>query len=479
MVFSSNIFLFLFLPILLLHYFLIPDKAKNISIKNFILLIFSLFFYAFGEIHYLALLIFLIFGNYFFGIGIEKSLLTSNNNKKLAKLIISIAVSFNLILLCYFKYANFLIENLNLAFGFKIQNKEILLPIGISFFTFHAISYLVDIYRGKCKSQKNIFNLTLYISFFPQLIAGPIVRYNFIEKYLTKRHQNLTFISFGIRVFIIGLAKKVLIANPLGEVADEVFSTDNNHLNSIIALAGIICYTMQIYFDFSGYSDMAVGLARIFGFKFPVNFNYPYISSSIKEFWRRWHISLSSWFRDYLYIPLGGNRVSVKRQYFNLFLVFFLCGLWHGASWNFIVWGIFHGFFLVIERFKFYQKFLGFLPKIIANFYTLFLVMIGWIFFKSSNLSYALAFIENIFTNFNQVEISLELNRLLKSHLVATSLIAAIIGSFPFVKNLAIKLIRKNRNYLFLLDSFLIGIFLLAIIRLSSMTHNPFIYFQF
>ncbi len=521
MVFSSNIFIFAFLPLVMISYFLLPEKLVSKNYKNSLLLIASLLFYAWGEMHYLWLLLLSILGNYFFGILIEKFrqpiILSAENNIVILDLeykknrstvtnkikafgdnklniAIILAVVFNLLLLGYFKYANFLVENINIIFGSEIENKKINLPIGISFFTFHAISYLVDIYRGKCKAQKNIFNLSLYIAFFPQLIAGPIVRYNFVEKYLIKRRHNSFFIAYGIRRFVIGFAKKILIANPLGEVADVVFSSSISDLNSPIAWIGIICYTLQIYFDFSGYSDMAVGLARIFGFKFPENFNYPYISKSIKEFWRRWHLSLSAWFRDYVYIPLGGNRVSQTRQYFNLVLVFFLCGLWHGSSWNFIVWGLFHGLFLVLERllegnnfsviFEGKQRFSSLyvlrISKLIGCYiYTTSVIVIGWVFFRSPDLAYSVNFLKVMFTNFNPVTFSSDLSRLLHSHSILLSFVFAILGFSPFVKNSSLKLIRKNKSFILLFDIVLILLFIAAIIQLSATTHNPFIYFQF
>jgi alginate O-acetyltransferase complex protein AlgI len=463
MVFSSNIFLFAFLPLTAFFYFLLPGK----NVKNAILLLGSLLFYAWGEFHYVILLLVSILVNYSFGILIEKS------PRKL--LMISIAVGINLILLCYFKYANFLVENANQLMGLAIENRKIHLPIGISFFTFHAISYLVDIYRSKCKSQKNLFSLALYLSFFPQLVAGPIVRYNFIERYLGERQHNFIFAAYGIRRFIIGLGKKIIIANPLGEIADVIFDSSVSEVSQAMAWIGIICYTLQIYFDFSGYSDMAIGLARIFGFKFPENFNYPYISRSIKEFWRRWHISLSAWFRDYLYIPLGGNRVSYSRQYFNLILVFFLCGLWHGSSWNFIVWGLFHGFFLVAERvipsFK--------CPKFLQNFYTMLVVMVGWVFFRSYDMVQSFSYLEAMFLGNDVADISNEVLKLLNSHFVWLSAGLAALGISPLVKNISIKLIRKNKSFTLLFDFFLISTFFFALLRLSAATHNPFIYFQF
>ena len=468
MVFSSNIFLFLFLPLTLLLYFVLPEKFVGKKYKNYLLLAASLLFYSWGEAHYLWLLMLSIIGNYFFGIALEKK------DKKCC--IIAVAVTFNLLLLGYFKYANFIVENLNHILPFKIELAHVHLPIGISFFTFHAISYLIDIYRGKCKAQRSFAELTLYIAFFPQLIAGPIVRYNFIEKYLHSRRHSWFFAAYGVRRFLIGMGKKVIIANPLGELADAIFALPADGLSTSLAWIGIFCYTLQIYFDFSGYSDMAVGLARIFGFKFPENFNYPYISRSIKEFWRRWHMSLSAWFRDYVYIPLGGNRVSTARQYFNLVLVFFLCGLWHGASWNYIIWGAFHGFFLVAERIA-PQRFCA--PKIIQHFYAIFVVMIGWVFFRSADLASSMHYLQTMFSNVEAVSKSLDVSRLLHSHFVYMSFALAILGFSPLVKNTAIKLIRKNKIFFVASDIFLIVVLMVVIIRISASTHNPFIYFQF
>lgn len=470
MVFSSNIFLFAFLPLVLLAYFMLPEKLVGKKFKNYLLLAASLVFYAWGEAHYLVLLIISIVGNYIFGLLIAK------DSKKTA---ITIAITFNLLVLGYFKYANFLVENLNSFFNFQIGLQEVHLPIGISFFTFHCISYLVDIYRKKCQPQRNLLDLALYISFFPQLVAGPIVRYNFIEKYLTKRRHNRFFVAYGIRRFLIGLGKKVIIANPLGQIADIIFASSVSEMNSSIAWIGIICYTLQIYFDFSGYSDMAIGLARIFGLRFPENFNYPYISRSIKEFWRRWHMSLSAWFRDYVYIPLGGNRVSLGRQYFNLVLVFFLCGLWHGASWNFIIWGLFHGFFLVVERTTIGHKSLNYLPKLAQNFYALLVVMIGWVFFRSPDLVHSLSYLGNMFSFNESYAVTSEISKALKSHFALMSFILAIIGFSQLPKNISLKLMRKNKNFIFVFDFILIFALILTIVRISASTHNPFIYFQF
>lgn len=470
MLFSSNTFLFAFLPFVLLAYFFIRkiENKESLKLQNLFLLLASLFFYSWGEAHYLLFLLISILMNFVFGIVIEK-------NRKLSVMVLGLAL--NLFGLVYFKYFDFLTSNLNLITGLKIPINNIILPIGISFFTFHSISYLIDIYRQKCKAQRSFIDLALYISFFPQLIAGPIVRYNFIAKYLAKRRVDDFFIAYGIRIFIIGLSKKVIIANPLGQMADAVFNSPIDQLNSWFAWVGIICYALQIYFDFSGYSQMAIGLARIFGFRFPQNFNYPYISTSIKEFWRRWHISLSTWFRDYVYIPLGGNRVSKLRQYINLVIVFFLCGLWHGASWNFVIWGLFHGSFLVIERLI--SGFKVKPPAIFCYCYAMLIVLIGWVFFRSPDLKFAIDFLELMFGDSQNQIVSSNLIKLQQSHFFICIFVLALIGAAPLVRNLALKLIRKKPYFIWLHDIFLLGCLLLVAIRLSIATHNPFIYFQF
>ncbi len=484
MVFSSNIFLFLFLPLTLALYFLPLEKIGFAKYKNYSLLATSLIFYAWGEACYIWLLGLSIIGNYYFGRWIfhHGSLISSRQIK------LFFALTFNLSLLFYFKYANFFATNLadllHLLFpqyNFAVAQNLLpaRLPIGISFFTFHAISYLIDIYRGKCKAQKNLLELALYIAFFPQLIAGPIVRYNTIEKYLAKRRHSWSAASYGIRRFIIGLGKKVIIANPLGEVADAIFSSQLDGLNCWLAWVGVLCYTMQIYFDFSGYSDMAIGLARVFGFKFPENFNYPYIAKSVKEFWRRWHMSLSAWFRDYVYIPLGGNKVGLKRQYFNLVLVFFLCGLWHGASWNYVAWGLFHGFFLVFERLRIGKIFLAAMPNFLQHIYLMLVVAVGWVFFRSPDLTHAIDYLKLMFCGGSDVVVASEISRLLNSHFVWTVGALSVIGLSPLVKNSAAIMIKRGGGYLLIFDLFLLASFIFAIIRLSFATHNPFIYFQF
>ncbi|MGB5708663.1 MAG: MBOAT family O-acyltransferase, partial [Arenicellales bacterium] len=346
MVFSSVLFLFLFLPVVLLLYWVIPNKWRN----SFLLIV-SLTFYAWGEGLFVGIMLLSIAMNYVFGLAIERG------NARAGRLWVGIAVMANLALLGVFKYANFLVENINTLFSSTgiqlITIDQIHLPIGISFFTFQAMSYVIEVHRRVMPAQTNLLNLGLYIALFPQLIAGPIVRYHDIAAQLKTRFVNAGQVAYGIERFVIGLGKKVLIANPMGAVADEIFALPPDSITATVAWTAVACYSLQIYFDFSGYSDMAIGLGRMFGFKFLENFNYPYISQSIQEFWRRWHISLSNWFRDFLYLPLGGNRRGPGRTYFNLLIVFLLCGLWHGASWNFVVWGLLHGSFLVLERIGF------------------------------------------------------------------------------------------------------------------------------
>ena len=344
MVFSSPVFLLVFLPATLFFTLILPRRFQNIM-----LLIASLFFYAWGGVSFSLIIVSSITINYIVGRQIAK-----REGKKGAKNALILGLVLNLLLLGIFKYANFIIDNLNVVFDWihlePVKMNSIYLPIGISFFTFQAISYIVDVYKKKTPAQKNLIDLALYISLFPQLIAGPIVRYHDIAKQLRNRIPGIKKFASGVERFILGLAKKVLIANTFALVADKIFALEIAEMSTSMAWLGAVAYTFQIYFDFSGYSDMAIGLGRMFGFEILENFNFPYISKSIREFWRRWHISLSNWFRDYLYIPLGGNRKTQGRVFLNLLIVFFLTGFWHGAAWNFVIWGLFHGLFLVIER---------------------------------------------------------------------------------------------------------------------------------
>lgn len=382
MVFSSVVFLFLFLPIVLATYVLSPRP-----IKNLLLVCASLFFYAWGENVYVALMVISILFNY--GIGVWMASTPADTARRA---ILAVGVIGNIGSIAWFKYANFLANSMSslletIGFG-AIDLAPVHLPIGISFFTFQSLSYLVDVYRGQTEAQRNPLHLGLYISLFPQLIAGPIVRYHEIADQIVNRTTNLAGFSAGIRRFTIGLGKKVLIANVLAETADEIFGLASGELSCSAAWLGAICYGLQIYFDFSGYSDMAIGLGRMFGFRFPENFAHPYIASSITEFWRRWHMSLSRWFRDYLYIPLGGNRQGTARTYLNLVIVFLLCGLWHGASWNFVVWGLIHGALLVLERLGLFKlRLFAFAP--VRHVYVLYCVLMAWVFFRADTIANA------------------------------------------------------------------------------------------
>ena len=387
LVFSSPIFLFGFLPIALLIYYMSPREFRNV-----VLLLMSLLFYAWGEVFYLGVMMASIISNHAVGKLIYRA--QKNSDEPISsRVFLAIGVAVNLGLLISFKYANFITDNINAILSIigvsSIGLEPIHLPLGISFFTFQAISYIVDIYRREVRPQNNIYNVALYISLFPQLIAGPIVRYHHVASQIIERTHSIELFSSGVQRFIIGLAKKMLIANPLGEVADNVFALSGSDLTMQLAWIGVLFYTLQIYFDFSGYSDMAIGLGRMFGFRFQENFNYPYIAKSLREFWKRWHISLSTWFRDYVYIPLGGSRVSPLRVYSNLLVVFFLTGFWHGASWNFVVWGMFHGFFLASEHMGF-SNILNSAWKPVQHLYATLVIIASWVFFRADTLSQAL-----------------------------------------------------------------------------------------
>ncbi len=454
MVFSSISFLFLYLPVFFLLYFLFPVIFRN----TFILLA-SLLFYFWGEGGYLLILIYYIVINYLIGILIEKS----NNKNKLinSKILLFIGILLNTITLIYYKYSEFILTDI-----FKIKINEIHLPIGISFYTFQAISYLIDVYKKDIIAQKNIINFGMYKALFPQLIAGPIVRYIDISKEIISRETDLILFKEGIERFIIGLGKKVLLANPLGAYADIVFQQNPGSLQSSGVWLGILAYTLQIYYDFSGYSDMAIGLGRMMGFHFLENFNYPYISCSIKEFWRRWHISLSSWFRDYLYIPLGGNKKGNFRTYLNLILVFLLCGFWHGANFTFLVWGAWHGLFLVLERIGL-DSFLQNRNKVIQWIYTIVIISIGWVFFRADSLEYAIQFIFQMFKFQFEGEIFPMEKR---------TILVFILGFiFAYDWNSISSIYRSTK----LKSAILIIIFILSISNLAVSTYNPFIYFRF
>lgn len=468
MVFSSMIFLWLFLPIILLLYFISNNKFKNI-----ILLIGSLIFYAWGEPKYIILMLISILINYIYGILIDKF-------RKYDKYILVIAILTNIGLLGYFKYFNFFATNINRIFNQNIIGlRNIILPIGISFYTFQILSYVIDLYRKEINVQKNIFNLALYVSFFPQLIAGPIVKYKEIEDEINNRSVDLSLFSSGVRKFVYGLGKKVILANNLALIADSIYVNNVSNLNTPIVWLAAITYTLQIYFDFSGYSDMAIGLGRMFGFHFPENFNLPYISQSITEFWRRWHISLSTWFKQYLYIPLGGNRKGKLRTYINLFIVFLATGIWHGASFNFIFWGIYYGIFLIIER-LFLKKLLDKNKfKFLNHMYVMFIVIIGWVFFRANGLKEAIELVKIMF-NFDFSKTYILLPTFINKKTILIIIISILFSGplqnlFNKIKNKD-KLIKIYNNLEFIV---IIFIMLISIFDLTASTYNPFIYFRF
>lgn len=487
MVFSSLTFIFYFYPVCFLIYYILP---KNIVIRNLWFLICSLFFYYWGEKEFIIILFLSIVLNYVFGILIEKTK---------SKALVAIGVMLNLAILVYYKYIGFLMStifswpylseffeqeqlySLNYKFG------NIHLPLGISFFTFQGISYIVDVSRSDERAERNLINLALYIAMFPQLIAGPIVRYKTIIAEIRHRNHDLSKIIQGITLFVIGLGYKVLLANILANPADAIFNLNQEVLTASVAWLGILAYTFQIYFDFCGYSTMAIGLGLMVGFKLPANFNYPYISTSITEFWRRWHITLSQWFRDYLYIPLGGNRVGTFNTYRNLLMVFVLCGIWHGAAWTFLFWGIYQGFFLVIERFGF-NKILAFSPKFFQHIYTMIVVMCGWVLFRAESMTQTLGYYKTMFSFNDTAEGRLLLHEQLSND-VLLALIGAIIFSTPLMKNLFFKIytweslsevdkyVKPNSSIVWYLS--LLVIFILSISSLSNATYNPFIYYRF
>ncbi len=411
-------------------------------------------------------------------------LLASQKQQHIRKIIITTGVSINLAGLLFFKYTNWIVatvaEILPWVEVSMILENPIHLPIGISFFTFQAISYIIDVYRRECEFQRNFLHLGLYIASFPQLIAGPIVRYHDVVQQIVGRVHSFPLFASGVERFVFGLSKKVLIANPLAAMADRIFALDYLHISPSIAWLGILCYTLQIYFDFSGYSDMAIGLGRMFGFRFLENFNYPYISRSIQEFWRRWHISLSRWFRDYVYIPLGGNRKGAGWTYFNLFVVFLLCGLWHGASWNFVIWGVIHGFFLILER-KFLKTRLERFPQVVGHCYTLLVVIHAWVFFRIEDLSSAGDFFGAMYGLVENVNVDPMVYAKMDM-LFLTSLLAGILFSMPvsgeFTKRFESRWFGGGAATL-VKGAVLFSLLLTSFSFLAVNSYNPFIYFRF
>ena len=463
MVFSSLTFLFIFLPVLMAIYFAVPSKC--IKARNIVLLVFNLIFYAYGEPKNCLVMIVSIFMNYFFGVLVDKH----RENEKQAKFWVFVAVLFNIGILIYFKYLEFIVENISSLFNAEITVQTILKPIGISFFTFQGLSYVIDVYRGITNCQKSLFNVALYISLFPQLVAGPIVRYETIADEIDNRESNASDMAEGIRRFMVGFAKKLILANAIGQVADAFFNSPISSLSVVGAWIGPIAYAFQIYFDFSAYSDMAIGLGKIFGFHFCENFNYPYISQSITEFWRRWHISLSTWFRDYVYIPLGGNRCSKLRHLFNIFVVWLLTGIWHGAKWKFIFWGIYFGVILILEK-TFILKYLEKAWRPIRHIYALILIVIGWAIFRAYDMEYFFGMLKTMFfVNGNPIINDKTIYNLLE---FKYAIIICAIASIPLKDYILV----KNEKIKYVL-SFVV--FIVAIVCMLSNSFNPFIYFRF
>ena len=470
MLFSSITFLFLFLPIMLAVYYIAPPQWKNL-----LLLAGSLIFYAWGEPVYIILMILSILLNYFCGMDIENK----SENEAKAKRSLVFAITVNIVLLVFFKYFGFLVESTNTLFGISIPYRELALPIGISFYTFQEISYIIDVYRGKVKAQQSLVKYALYVSMFPQLVAGPIVCYGDIEKQLTARKISGRKLGQGAMLFIIGLSKKAVLANTLGKIFEEISSTSASNLTVLMAWLGCITYAFQIYFDFSGYSDMAIGLGRMFGFEFKKNFDVPYISKSITEFWRRWHISLSSWFREYVYIPLGGNHVTISRNIVNLLIVWMLTGIWHGANWNYVLWGCYYGALLLIEKLVL-KKVLNRLPGIIQRIYAMFFVVIGWIIFKCEDMAYGISYLKAMFGGFRQGLWNNETLYLLGNY--AVLFVLAILGSTMLpMKAAGVVLGGRKRTWAenVVYIAFYAVIFFVSVAYLVDATYNPFLYFRF
>lgn len=466
MVFSSAGFIFYFLPLVLLTYFIVPRSFRNI-----ILLIGSIIFYAFGEPVYVLLLIFSSVADYIHGLIIDK-----NRGSKKAKYALISSIIINLTLLMFFKYADFMIANLNNWFNLGIHQLNLRLPIGISFYTFQTMSYTIDVYRGKARMQRNLFKLSTYVTLFPQLIAGPIVRYKDIEDQLDDRTISYDNFAYGIKRFIIGLAKKTLIANSLGEL--NILATDTTSPSVLFYWIGTIAFSLQIYFDFSGYSDMAIGLGRMFNFKFLENFNYPYISKSITEFWRRWHISLGTWFREYVYYPLGGNRTGKTRWFVNIIFVWFLTGFWHGASWNFIIWGLYFGVILVIEKLLL-KRVLDKTPAIINHIYVVFIVAVSFVIFKYESMLDIATSLQGMFGMLKIPFATAESIYYLKSY--AVLFVIAMIGATPIIKNLLGNQRKIGfRKIITLLSPITVSLlFVLSIAYIVDSSFNPFLYFRF
>lgn len=467
MLFTSPTFLFIFLPIV---FILVQLIIKNTQVKNLFLFIFSMAFYFWGESNYISLILFSIFINFSLGY-----LLSYYEEKpQLQKLTLGLGIVINLSLLVYFKYYEFMLDSIPFLTHI-LPLKKVILPLGISFFTFHGITYIVDIYRKDAIASKNPLNVGLYILFFPQLIAGPIVRYKDIYAQLLSRTFSTNKLRDGVQRFIAGLFKKMIIANTMGYIADDILNKSMHEISPSLAWLAMLCYTFQIFFDFSAYSDMAIGLAKMFGFDFIENFNYPYIAKSIKDFWRRWHISLSTFFRDYVYIPLGGNRDGLIRNLLYLLFVFFLTGLWHGASFNFIIWGLFHGFFLTIEKFINIES-KNKLLDIPRHIYTMLVVIIAWVFFRVEKLEDALSILKKMFYIHPANDATLRYTYYLDNYNLTVILLALLL-SLPIAQWLKEKM--PTTAYTWLTNTVLLLMFAWSLLVIAAASYNPFIYFRF
>ncbi len=471
MLFSSITFLFAFLALVLILYFIVPRKLKNL-----VLLIFSLVFYAWGEAVYVLLMLASIIVAYITGIFADRQ--RKNASKKGALFSMIFAIVWNMGLLFFFKYTDFFISNANSIFGWNIKLLGLSLPIGISFYSFQTLSYVIDVYRGEVRAQKNIINLATYVTLFPQLIAGPIVRYQTIAEQLETRKESFDQFAAGVKRFAIGLGKKVLLANNIGFLFSEISGTPHSQMSVTASWLGILAYTFQIYFDFSGYSDMAIGLGKMFGFDFLENFEYPYISRSITEFWRRWHISLSTWFRDYVYIPLGGNRKGKARQCFNIMVVWFLTGFWHGANWNFMIWGVYFGVILLAEKLL-WGNALKRLPAVLQHIYALILIIIGWGIFAFEDSAQLLDNFKNMFFAGGLPLINQQSLMWLAQY--AVTFVILIIASTPLSKKAGQRLETAiPRIYGWILEPLtVIGLLVISTAYLASNSFNPFLYFRF
>lgn len=468
MLFSSIVFLFTFLPAVMILYYLLPVRFRNV-----ILLLASLVFYAWGEPVYLFLMLLSILFNYFSGLDIARNL----QDKRAAKRSLVFNLIINLAVLGFFKYEGFVLDTLNGILPVHISYHALPLPIGISFYTFQILSYIIDVYRGNVKVQTNLPNFALYVTMFPQLIAGPIVQYADVDEQLASREVSWTKFGEGSMYFIRGLAKKVLLANTSGMIFTEVSGLAKGNIAVMTAWLGAFAYMFQIYFDFSGYSDMAIGLGKMFGFEFNMNFNYPYVSKSITEFWRRWHISLSSWFRDYVYIPLGGNRVSKIKHIRNLLIVWLLTGLWHGAAWNFVAWGLYYGVILIIEKYLL-SPVLDRLPDVVRHIYSIVLVVIGWVLFFSSSFGQAADYIRVMFGAGAHGFADRESMYLLTSNLILWLIL--IFGSTPLVHFRYEHMLRTKKWNTTIINSVVyVALFIVCIAYLVTETYNPFLYFRF